>query len=451
MKKALTIVLILVICLSLSGCDYSIVSVDNLMHPPKLSGESSELQKAFEKTFDNPEAVVMKNSISGDNRSSFLFYDLDNDEQQEALVFYSIPATSELAHCDVFKKDNNEWKKVQTIKGRGEEIYEIDFADVNGDKVFEIIISWTFTPENQRAISNSLSYAGNRVLTLYSYSSNNLTLMKSEYFTKLYIDDFNNDNFDELLLININLANNEKRTVARILEFADDYSIEMDKSLTLTNMLEIYNITTDSFDGKTRIYIDGLISENTYITEILDINHSDFNISLPLYETNTSDKPLTIRTSQIFSKDLDNDGIVEVPTLEVLAGGTSVINDESDESPLFLTVWSEFDNGELLTDFKCLYNASYNYYYIFPEEWNEAILATYFGDNSTLKFTYMSDEDAQEFDIFTLKTFTITDWEDYSGEFNKFDEDGVFVYAYRYNDSEEFALEDFIDNFVIID
>ena len=68
---------------------------------------------------------------------------------------------------------------------------------------------------------------------------------KSPFTIANLIDDFNNDNFDELLLININLANNEKRTVARILEFADDYSIEMDKSLTLTNMLEIYNITTD--------------------------------------------------------------------------------------------------------------------------------------------------------------------------------------------------------------
>ncbi len=449
MKKILSFIVILIICLSLSGCEYSIVSVDNLMRPPKLSGENSELQQAFEETLDNPEAVIMKNAISGDNRSSFLFYDLDNDEQSEALVFYSEPSTSEVACCSVFKKVDSDWTKVQTIKGRGEEIYAIDFADVNGDKIFEIIISWTFSTDNQRAISNSLSYNGNRVLTLYSYSGNNLTLMKSEYFTKLYIDDFNNDNSEELLLININLANKENRTTARIIEFAEDYSITMDSSLILTNMLEIYNVVTDSFNGKTRVFIDGLVSENTYITEIVDISHEDFQISLPLYESNVSEKPITIRTSQIFSSDIDNDGIIEIPTLEILNGGTSFSNTGAEPSSLFLTVWSEFDEEGLKTDFKCLYNVLLNYYYVFPDEWNEKIFASYYVDNSTLKFVCKAD-DVSEQELFTLKVFTTTDWEDYNGDFTKFDEDGVFVYAYIYNESAEFSEEEFVSNFVII-
>ena len=341
MKKVLSIIIILVICLSLSGCNYSIVSVDNLMRPPKLSGESSELQKAFEKTLENPQDVIMKNSISGDNRSSFLFYDLDNDKQSEAFVLYSEPETSELAFCSVFKKVDNEWVKVQSIKGRGEEIYEIDFADVNGDDIFEIVISWIFSSDNQRTISNSFSYMGNRVLTLYSYSGNNLTLMKSEYFTNLYIADFNNDDSDELLLININLTSNENRTIARIIEFAEDYSIIMDDSFTLTNMLEIHNIVTDSQNGKTRIFIDGLVSENAFITEVLDINHENFKITLPLYELNTSDNPITIRTSQVLCKDIDNDGIIEIPTLEILGKSTNLTNDNIEVAPLFLTILSQ--------------------------------------------------------------------------------------------------------------
>ena len=449
MKKIISIVIILIICLSLSGCDYSIVSVDNLMRPPKLSGESSELQEAFEKTLENPESVILKNSISGNYRSSFLFYDLDNDKQSEAFVFYSEPETSEMAFCSVFKKVNDNWVRVNTIKGRGEEIYEIDFADVNGDDVFEIVISWTFSPDNQRAISNSLSYIGDRILTLYSYSGNNLTLMKSENFTKLYIDDFNNDDSDELLLLNINLTSSENRTTARIIEFDANYSISMDNSLTLSNMLEIHNIVTDSLDGRTRIFIDGSVSENTFITEILDINHENFEITLPLYESNTSVSPSTIRTSQILSKDIDDDGIIEIPTLEMLNEGVNL--DEGSEAPLFLTVWSEFGNEGLKVDFKCLLNVAHNYYYIFPDSWNRIITAKYYSDNSTLKFTNISDGNISEIEIFKVKTFTLTDWENYNGEFIKFDEDGVFVYAYIYNDSTEYTQNDFIENFVIID
>ena len=450
MKKIIAICLVVIICLTFSACNFSINTVDTLMRPPKLSGESNLLQVAFEKSLENVDSVIMKNPISGDNRSSFLFYDLDNDNTQEAIAFYSDPTKSEVAYFSIFKKNVDDWERVANIKGRGEEIYEIEFADLNGDGAFEIIISWSFLTATEKSKSNSFSFVSDRVLTVYSYNENETVLLKTEYFTKIFVDDFNNDKCDEILLININLANIENRTTARLLSFNSDYLVDTDITLTLSNMLDIYNVTTDNFNNYTRIYIDGLINENTLITEVIDITHDDFSINLPLYEANTSEIPLTARGSQIFSSDIDNDGIVEIPIFEIMPNAINVSSNSSETTPLSLTVWYEIKNNELLVDFKCLYNISYNYFYKIPDEWVGKVEVTYNIDNSVLSFFENSSDETEKVEIISFKVFNTNEWDNYNGKYTKFLEDGILVYTYLFNSGSGYNEATLLKNFVIV-
>ena len=168
MKKIIAILLITVVCLTLSGCDFNIASVDSLMRPPKLSGDSSLLQEAFENSVNYSESVIMKTPMSGDNRSSYLFYDLDNDETQEAFVFYSDPAVEDVAYISAFKKIDGNWSCVSNIKGRGEDVYEVSFADINGDGIKEIVISWNSTSQVELANFSDFGSSRNRTMTIYS-------------------------------------------------------------------------------------------------------------------------------------------------------------------------------------------------------------------------------------------------------------------------------------------
>lgn len=449
MKKIITICLIFIICLSFSACDFSINTIDNLMRPPKLSGESSLLQIAFENSLENSDSIVMKNPISGDSRSSFLFYDIDSDNVQEAFAFYSDPAISEIAYFSIFKMNNNDWIQVANVKGRGEEIYEIDFADLNGDGILEILISWTFLSDVEKNTNNSFSKTSDRVLTIYNYSDEGVNLLKSEYFTKIFVDDFNNDKSDEILLININHSNLSSRTTARILRFDNDYQVNTDKDLILSSMINIYNIATDNADGHTRIFIDGSINENTFITELIDIKQDDFQISLPLYEMNTSDSPLTLRDSQIYSFDVDNDGVVEIPTKEIWPNAVNIANNMDESTPLSLTVWSEISDGGIVTDFKCLYNVSYNYFYVISDDWIDTVAASYNDKDSLLSF-YEILPDGTKNHIISFKLFNSNEWRDYSGKYTKISEDGIFVYAYMFNDDSGYNESNLLKNFVIV-
>lgn len=449
MKRFIAICLTFVICLSFSSCNISIKALDTLLRPPKLSGESSHLQVAFEKSFEDPKSIVMKNPISGENRSSFLFYDLDSDDIQEAFAFYSDPSISEIAYFSVFKMYNNEWIKVASIKGCGEEIYAIDFADINGDNILEILISWTFLSDDENIQNDSFTTNSDRILTVYNYSNDRVDLLKSEYFTKIFVDDLNNDNSDEILLLNINYSSTDFQTTGRILRFDEEYQVVNDDNFVLSNMINIFNIVTDKVDGHTRIFIDGSISENTLITELVDIRQDDFKITLPLYESNTSDKPSTLRDSQVYCCDVDNDGKVEIPIQESWNNSVFISDDTAESTLLSLTVWLEYGKNKLTIDFKCLYNIFYDYYYVIPNDWIDKVSATYDEDDFSLSFYDIHSNGTDEH-IITFKIFSVNDWHSDGGKYTKISESGIFVYAYLFNDNSKYNETNLLKNFVIV-
>lgn len=456
MKRIVALFIVLVICLSLTACDYTFLSVDSLMRPPKLSGESSLLQKAFEDSVSDVEGVIMKTPISGQNRSSYLFYDLDKDGTQEALVFYSKPIEDVFAYVSVFKSINGEWRNISIIKGKSEEIYEVNFSDINGDNVSEIFLSWTglTTPDN--ANSSDFGTGNERVLTVYGCDGKTTTLLKTEYYSNLFYKDLNGDSSDEIVLFRINLVDSEKRTTARIISFNNDYSVNLDEVLTMTGFLEINNIITDTItineEKHTRIFIDGAVSEIGVLTEIIDITEKSFNITLPLYEQNQSQQPMTLRASRVNCKDIDNDGVVEIPTIELLPYGARISKNETERKELYITVWSEFTYNEIKSDFKCMMNTTLGFLLKIPENSIGKMTAVYNENDFTLKF-YAVDNDGKYLnELFTIKTFLEPEWGKNNFEYIKLSENSSYVYGMLISEDDlKDEIKDFItENFYVL-
>ena len=452
MKKFIAIIFVALICLSLTGCKINFSSVDILMRPPKLSGKNSLLQKTFEETIGNSDSIVMKTPVSGENRSSYLLFDLNNDSVSEALVLYADPSKDSLAYISIFKFANEKWFFVSTIKGRSEEIFAIDFADINGDGNSEIFISWASTTMQPDSMNSAgLGSINDKNLAIYSYNGNSTTLIKNESYTKLLLEDVNNDNAVDLFILNIGLSNQEKVSVGRVVSFDREYFVINDFKFNLTGMLDIYNIVCDTYNRNdekhTRVYIDGAISENGIITEVVDINHTDFNISLPFYESNISAQPLTLRNMHVYSQDFDNDGIVEIPTLEQLAGGVRIPENSESKQYLNLTVWSEIQTDTLTVDSKCLFNGTHDYMFMIPDNWSGKYTAVY-NENDALLTFYSMDENLTLINkLFSVKAFTDKKWKESNPNYTDFDENGIYVYCYQIFDTKnENQYIDFIEN-----
>lgn len=455
-KRIICIILISAICVSFSSCDFTINSVEALIRPPKLSGENSLLQDAFESYVKNSKDVIMKTPISGENRSTYLYFDLDNDNVNEALVFYADPTVDEFAKVSIFKKNNEEWELISDIKGVAEEVYAVNFADINGDDKYEIVFGWTSIVDNESSTGSVFGSNSEKTLTVYGYDNNATNLLITETFSKMFVGDFNSDNSDEFLLVNIDFANPDIRTSGRILSYNDDYSLKDDISLQLSGMIEVINIVTDKIlvddSMHTRIYIDGSITETAVITEVIDIEHESYEISLPLYENNKSEKPVTIRNSRTYSIDIDNDGIVEIPTLETLKGGKRITDGVEGFSSLSLTVWSELtDEYDIKPEFKSLLNTTYGYMYIFPDEWTDKITAVYNNSSALLTFYVLNENETIGSELFSILPFSELKWNDNHSGYSKIISVGALIYGYSLNPNNYVTKEDIINNFVIID
>lgn len=452
-KKVFLAVFAIVICLCLSGCSIDVSSVEGLMRPPKLSGENSLLQEAFEKYLNSSKNTIMKTPISGENRSSFLYYDLDNNGVKEAFAFYSDVSVDENACAAVFKFVNNEWQLVSNIKGSGEDIFEVDFADINGDGCLELVICWTYLKTGESDNTASFTNSGERIMSVYSYNGNSTTLITTQPFSKMLVGDFNGDKSDEILLVSVDLSEKSKRTIGRILGFNSNYDIVRSYDLILTSMIDVFNIDKDTVtvEGKkhTRIFVDGGISETAVITDVVDISHSDFEITLPLYETNISEKPLTIRDVFTLSADIDGDGEIEIPTVENLPY-SSVINNESSRN-LSLTIWSKVENGELITEYKCLMNSLNGYMFIFPEEWINSITAVYNSTNATLRFYEVNESGTVGDEVFSIRSFSEIKWKENNYDYNRLASSGAIVFGYTVSENSEIiTVDDITENFVIL-
>lgn len=456
MKKISVLFIALIICCFFSGCNLSISSVDALMRPPKLSGENSLLQQTFESTIGDSENIVMKTPVSGENRSSYLLYDLDNDSVREAIVLYSDPIKDDLVYVTVFKFVNDKWSFVSTIKGRSSEIYSVDFADINGDGRFEILMSWSQVISGDTFAPAGMGSNGEKLLTIYSYNGSSTTLLKNEAYSKLLVEDINNDSADELFILNISFTNQEKVTLGRVVAFDKEYSIEQELKIQLTGMLDVFNIACDNYsindETHTRIYIDGSISESGIITEVIDIKHNDLSISLPFYESNISAQPLTLRDVRVYSQDIDNDGVIEVPVIEKLPGGIKLSANDEEKTALNLTVWSEINNNELIVDSKCLLNGTYGYMFVYPEDWFGNITAIYNEKNATITFYSLDVNETLTASLFSIKSTFELDWEEDNNGYTKFDENGVYVYGYLIIDdeNEDLYINTIEDNLILM-
>ena len=455
MKKFVVILFIIVVCLSITIGLYNISSVESLMRPPKLSGENRLLQQAFEKTVSNSDGIVMKNPLSGNYTSSYLFFDLNNDNVDEAFVFYSDLSEDNSACVSIFKMKNNDWSFVSKIKGMGEDFHEINFADINGDNNYEILLSVKATEQIEAVNSTDFASLGKHMLSVYSFDNASTLLLKTEIYSDLFISDLNNDNSDDFLFLDISLSGQEKNTTGRVLSFNNDYSVANEKAFSLTGMLEIYNIATDEYKEKdkafTRIYIDGAISERGIITEILNINHDDFNLSLPLYEDNHSLQPSTLRDSKIFSSDFDKDGVIEIPTQEVFPYAERISKGSKERTPLNLTIWNEFKDSGLSPDKKCVLNSSFKYLLIIEDSWINTITSTYDYNNSTLTFYYINEDGSLKNEIFSLRAFSVPEWSEETFGYTKLEENTSHIYAFKlFENNNETDFKNYLEeNFLI--
>lgn len=355
--------------------------LDTLMKPPKIEGENLEIQLAFEENVG--ENYLLKQPISGSYRSAYSFVDISGDGENEVVVFYSMSNDLGIVRMNVLDKIDGVWKSVADFESVYNDIQEIAFSDLNGDGRKEIIVGWITLP-------NSIS----KLLSVYEIKVDNAAYIEAIYsgnYSMFKVADIDSDGNHDILSLNQTYLVNAQGYSAFLLKYnkgtlskSEDFDI--DKSFS---SLAAINFDANSQSDGKWIYIDGYNSEGTLSTDCIRWNEGNKSFERCLIN-GVSVSVLSSRGSNVLCKDVNSDGIIEIPTEKRL---TYIIrNDDNPRSMNFIN-WVNISKDNLNYITQYLMFTQYGFSYNLIEDLSEKLCVENNPDKGVVTFYSVISED----------------------------------------------------------
>ena len=414
MRKKLISVLSLMVAavVFFSSCDaLTFNSAENLVRPPKLSGDDGELQSAFEKAVSEKGEYILKYPSDGEYRSAFVRHDCDGDGDDEAFVFYSLKAEEMSVYMYMLDYSDGKWNAVGVNPGEGNDVYSIDFCDLNSDGIDEVFVGW-----------RSIDSKANKKLSVYCSNENSDELdykvLAIESYTAMYTVDLNFDGEKEILLALINSTSDAYTTEARLLKMSKsgnfDYQISAVGQVGLySGITAINSIKSGLSGGRRYIYIDEAAGDS-YLTEMLywDNIQNTLASAVMIDTVSIADCP-TSRSLPLICKDIDKDGELEIPVTTLLQN-SSIVRKKTPEKEIisqtenvYLISWKKFAEGNFKTVESYIKNEDDGFIINYDEEKMKDWSIRFYPDEGISQFFLLKKTDNEEIDEEAELLFTV--------------------------------------------
>ncbi len=441
-KKIIALIMTVILVIMCSGCSLDFFSVESLLAPPVQSGKNGEVQKAFN-TLMKDKKVQLKTPASGDYQTAFVLFDINSDGIDEAFVFYSDASVETTVRMALLECVNNKWAISSDIKGAGSGVFDISFNDLDGDGFSEIFVSWSlFDSKITRVVSVYEPTFTDGVITLDSIGS--------EYCNTKYFLDFNGDLKNDFVIVYLDDTAEIQKSVLRFFSLSPEkqlvkYSeINIDSSIT-----SVESITSDVIKAGeksySRLFIDCLKNEKMMFTDMV---YWDTESSKPV-RAFTDPSLTTMRNSKILSRDIDNDGNIEIPVITTLKGDSKQfsLTDYDNVYTFTLLNWLDVKGDSHKDNIQTLYNPLEGYMLKFS--WNGSISIRYDSVQTALLFCEWNESrKSYGEELFSIAYREVKDDAPYGEVLYECDE-GVFYYEITnegadYGITEDVLISSFI-------
>ena len=362
----------------LSGCSGLDASLDLLLSPPKLTESQTAIYNALIQ--NTGEQVELTYPRSGDYRSAFVIYDLDDEPTSEAIVFYrtqETPKSEGGLRMSFLDQQDGEWFSVIDRPLTGRDVESVSFSDFG--RGIEIVVHCTMIGQTEQAV-NVLDYNNGMVEELYrgSYVFYENTDMDSDGFTELFLI-----NFDAALGCHnahlISFYETEEGETA----FGAVSTVPL-----YTDLVSMQRMTRQKLDDNDYlVFLDYSKGSGVYGTQLLRCYSKNLTqiYSEGLSRRNNASTPI------IYSTDIDGDGRIEIPTTTPLPGYENAMIPEQ----LYTVDWhyaNEEDKLFTITRKSSAYvSAGLEYMFYIPVRWQG--LVTVEKADSTVNFVKYGSED----------------------------------------------------------
>lgn len=349
---ALAIAMALILC----GCEYSFFSPEAAMRAPRATGEAQRIQEALEESVGAD--IVLKYPRTGKVRSAFLAHDVDGDGLEEMFVFYQKRTESGITRIHLLRQQEGQWITVQDLTPVGTSLNTVEFADLNGDGVDEILTGWGTSNSNEN------------LLCIYQFEMEHQRLIQraAEKCTEYFVYDFNHTGKCEVGILHLNSTLGS--ALMTVLDFTNTMAIvgtvQLDGSIT--GYLKVQVARLDN--GNAAIYIDAYRGPNTTVTEVVIYNGREFrNLYLDPVTNNTI---LTQRPWVARVQDINEDGRLDIPFCVALP--YDVLSGYSQQ---YLTRWQTYNGDSYTVVLNAWYCFDDHYYLTFDRRWETEVTVLY--------------------------------------------------------------------------
>lgn len=416
-----------------TGCMQFELSVENLMHPPALTKEQLDISTALEQAIGDDD-IKYKYPETGEHRSSFLFYDLDGDGQDEALVFYQASSKGSSTWMNILDKKEDRWVSV------------FDIASPNGETEVDFISFQPLLEDGSIVIGWTDDYMNDKCAVVYRYDGTTLTDVFQEDYDFLSFTDLNNDG--TLDMISVSSDSFYEESLISLISASSDITgttvLERKSILELPyGSAEIVSVQIGYTDSVTpALFIDSSINvsrnETIMVSQIITAHGEELVNLLDIPDSETALSEATIRPTSTLCQDIDGDGIMEVPTVSPLPGY------EGEEDVLYLTTFNRLGIGGIWQPMvHCVINEDHRYMVKFPDQWIGAVTIISQPESNEWSFIrYNGSLDDSSALLLRLKVYSVKDYHDRfeSDYFNLLGQQGLFEYYAHIPENREDPL-----------
>lgn len=273
-------------------------TIDQMYKQPNRSSMYSNLQTIIDKSMQGMEYA---SPMSGENQQTVQMADLNGDGQDECLVFAK-KTSDKMLYILVFEREQSgNYVLLDQIECNGYSFEQVEYVDVDGNPGVDIVVG--------RRLNNQIM----AIASVYSFFDGRSQQILSTVYSKCLTLDIDEDGQHDLFVIRE--GEGEKQNASAVIYSYRDETVERSMEAELSERASrIRRITVSELaSGEPAVFVASSYSESSIVTDVLAIKNGNFvNLTFSL-ESQMSTQ--TLRRNYLYSEDIDNDGILEMPSL----------------------------------------------------------------------------------------------------------------------------------------
>lgn len=381
--KPKLIALLMLLALLLTGC-YSIDS-DSLYALPQRSREYRELQYAVETALGSGSYSA---PVSGANRQAIQQVDLDGDGQEEILVFCKMEGERPLKVL-ILHREEERIALSCTLEGDGTAFDSVQYAQIDGQPGMEILLS--------RRIGEQVQ----QFLSVYTMNESISAELMSSGYTAYTVADLDGDTLSDIFLLRANADG--PRAFAELYRFRDgELTKDVEAGLS-TGADSVKRVLAGNIAaGVPAVFVASAYDDNNLITDVFSLVNNVFTNITQNDESGQSAQ--TVRNYYVYSTDIDNDSVIELPNTLPL----NAIEGDSASEGQYRIIWYNLSpDGTRNEKMSTYHNFAEGWFLYLPETWCQSLCVTKSRTESGVAGTELSllNEDGSRTPLVTIFAF----------------------------------------------